>query len=178
MCGFPGLCQFVGRQLPSPSLGSASANFAARWPALPILRTLRRSAGAPPPGAQPARRGHGRKSYDAFKEECTRELIPVATSAQSRHVEPTGKAKSVRVMTFETPEGGYVAQLLNSLNENADVNLEWKGKRLHRTLPACSISSAAWGSLLPFDKCHGVTFLLLSASRELHRWAYLASIPR
>ena len=33
-------------------------------------------------------------------------------------VETTGKTKGVRVMTFQTPESGYVAQVLNSLNEN------------------------------------------------------------
>lgn len=51
-------------------------------------------------------------------------------------VETRWKAKGVHVMTFGTPEGGHVAQLLNSLDENADVNLESKGKTLHLTLPA------------------------------------------
>jgi glucosylceramidase len=59
-------------------------------------------------------------------------------------VDTTGKAKGVRVMTFKTPEGGYVAQLMNSLAENADVNLESKGKTLHLTLPARSIITATW----------------------------------
>ncbi|MGB7436507.1 MAG: glycoside hydrolase family 30 beta sandwich domain-containing protein [Candidatus Acidiferrum sp.] len=59
-------------------------------------------------------------------------------------VETTGKAKGLRAMTFETPGGGYVAQLLNSRNENADVNLESKGKTLHLMLPARSITTAAW----------------------------------
>src|SRR6266850_4270669 len=58
--------------------------------------------------------------------------------------ETTGKAKGVRVMTFQTPDGGYVAQLLNSLKENTDVNLESMGKTLHLTLPARSITTAAW----------------------------------
>jgi glucosylceramidase len=59
-------------------------------------------------------------------------------------VETTGTAKDVRVMTFATPEGGYVAQLLNSRNESADVNLEARGKTLHVTLPAGSITTATW----------------------------------
>jgi O-glycosyl hydrolase len=59
-------------------------------------------------------------------------------------VETTGKAKGVRVMTFQTDEGGHVAQVLNSLKENADVNLESNGKILHLTLPARSITTAAW----------------------------------
>jgi len=58
--------------------------------------------------------------------------------------ETTGKAKGVRVMTFQTPEGGHVAQLLNSLKENTDVNLESMGKTLHLTLPARSITTATW----------------------------------
>jgi len=50
----------------------------------------------------------------------------------------------VRVMTFQTPEGGYVAEVLNSLNESTDVNLESKAKTLHLTLPARSITTATW----------------------------------
>ena len=59
-------------------------------------------------------------------------------------VETTGKAKGVRVMTFRTDEGGHVAQVLNSLKESTEVNLESKGKMLHLTLPARSITTAAW----------------------------------
>jgi len=59
-------------------------------------------------------------------------------------VETTGQAKGLRVMTFQTPEGGHVAQLLNSKQENTDVNLESRGKTLRLTLPALSITTAAW----------------------------------
>jgi glucosylceramidase len=59
-------------------------------------------------------------------------------------VETTGNAKGVRVMTFQTPESAYVAQLLNSRTENADVNLEAKRKTLRLTLPARSITTATW----------------------------------
>jgi len=59
-------------------------------------------------------------------------------------VETTGKAKGVRVMTFRTLEGGHVAQILNSLKKDTAVNLESKGKTLHLTLPARSITTAAW----------------------------------
>ena len=59
-------------------------------------------------------------------------------------VETTGKTKGVRVITFQAPEGGYVAEVLNSLNESTDVNLESKGKTLHLTLPARSITTATW----------------------------------
>ncbi|PYU00614.1 MAG: hypothetical protein DMG34_19235, partial [Acidobacteria bacterium] len=43
-----------------------------------------------------------------------------------------------------TPDGGYVAQLLNSRNENTDVHLRSKGKTLHLILPARSITTANW----------------------------------
>ena len=59
-------------------------------------------------------------------------------------VQTTGKADGVRVMAFQTPEGGYVAQLLNSRNEKADVSLEAKGKTLYLTLPATSITTVSW----------------------------------
>jgi glucosylceramidase len=59
-------------------------------------------------------------------------------------LETTGKAKDVRVMAFQTAEGGYVAELLNSRTENADVNVEFKGRVLHVTLPARSITTARW----------------------------------
>jgi len=47
-------------------------------------------------------------------------------------------------MAFQTPEGGYVTQLLNSLNQDEEVNLVSKGRTLHVTLPARSITTAAW----------------------------------
>lgn len=59
-------------------------------------------------------------------------------------LETKGTAKDIRVMTFQTPEGGYVAQLLNSRNENADVDLAAKGKILHLSLPGRSITTATW----------------------------------
>jgi len=59
-------------------------------------------------------------------------------------VETTGHAKGVRVMTFQTPDGGYVVQLLNSRNENTNVHLRSKGKTLHLILPARSITTANW----------------------------------
>src|SRR5271165_6080716 len=59
-------------------------------------------------------------------------------------IQTNGKVKGVRAMTFQTPEGGYVAQLLNSLTENTEVNLESKGKTLHLNLPARSITTVTW----------------------------------
>lgn len=59
-------------------------------------------------------------------------------------IKTTGTADGVRVMAFQTPEGGYIAQVLNSAAENKEVNLEFKGKTLHLKLPATSISTAIW----------------------------------
>jgi glucosylceramidase len=59
-------------------------------------------------------------------------------------LQTTGTAKGIRVMAFQTPEGGYVTQLLNSLNQDEEVNLVSKGRTLHVTLPARSITTATW----------------------------------
>ena len=55
-----------------------------------------------------------------------------------------GSAKGVRVMAFQTPEGDFVAQLLNSLDQETAVNVASKGRTLHLTLPAKSITTATW----------------------------------
>jgi glucosylceramidase len=59
-------------------------------------------------------------------------------------VQTTGKSQRVRVMTFQTPDGGLVAQLLNSGNSDSAVNLISRGRTLHLTLPARSITTATW----------------------------------
>jgi len=59
-------------------------------------------------------------------------------------VQTTGKAKGVRVMSFQTAEGGMVGQILNSNPESVEVNLVHRGHTLHLTAPARSISSALW----------------------------------
>ena len=55
-----------------------------------------------------------------------------------------GNSKGVRVMAFQSPEGGYVAQFLNSLDQETVVNLVSKGRFLHLTLSARSITTATW----------------------------------
>jgi glucosylceramidase len=55
-----------------------------------------------------------------------------------------GKANGVRVMAFQTPEGGFVVQLLNSLEQESPVNLVSKERTLHLELPARSISTLTW----------------------------------
>lgn len=59
-------------------------------------------------------------------------------------IETTGKTDGVRVMTFQTPEGGYLGQILNSAAERKDINLEFKGKTLRLNVPARSITTATW----------------------------------
>ncbi|MBA2679076.1 MAG: hypothetical protein H0U76_11860 [Ktedonobacteraceae bacterium] len=62
----------------------------------------------------------------------------------SVRLQTKGSAKGVRVITFQTPEGGLVAQLLNSLEQDTAVNVASKGRILHITLPAKSITTALW----------------------------------
>jgi glucosylceramidase len=59
-------------------------------------------------------------------------------------VETTGKAAGVRVMCFQTPEGGIVAQVLNSNTKDTSVNLVHKGRALQITVLARSISTVLW----------------------------------
>ena len=62
----------------------------------------------------------------------------------SMRIETTGKAAGVRVMAFETPEGGIVAEVLNSNASGAAVSLIHKGHRLDISPPARSISTVMW----------------------------------
>jgi glucosylceramidase len=59
-------------------------------------------------------------------------------------LQTNGNTKGVRVMAFQTPEGGFVVQLLNSLEQESAVNLASKGRTLHVELPARSISTITW----------------------------------
>jgi len=59
-------------------------------------------------------------------------------------VQATGKSKGVRAMAFITPEGSFVVQLLNSLNQESAVNLLSKGRTLHLALAAKSITTVTW----------------------------------
>ncbi len=59
-------------------------------------------------------------------------------------VQTIGKANGVRVLSFLTPQGGIVAQVLNSNSADSEVNLRHHGKTLHLMTPARSISTAIW----------------------------------
>ena len=59
-------------------------------------------------------------------------------------VQTKGNVKGVRVMAFQTPEGGFALQALNSLEQESQVNLVSKGRTVQLALPARSISTVTW----------------------------------
>jgi len=59
-------------------------------------------------------------------------------------VQTTGRAQGLRVMSFLTPDGGIVAQVLNSNRTDSPVSLLHRGHTLQMTAPALSISTVLW----------------------------------
>jgi glucosylceramidase len=59
-------------------------------------------------------------------------------------IEAKGGAQKIRCLAFKTPEGGCVAELLNSRSESAEVQLNWHGQAVRVSLPALSISTCLW----------------------------------
>lgn len=59
-------------------------------------------------------------------------------------VQTTGKMKGVRVMAFQTPQGGVVAQILNSNSRDEDVNLKYRMHAVVLHVPGRSITTAEW----------------------------------
>jgi glucosylceramidase len=59
-------------------------------------------------------------------------------------VETKGKLKNVRCMAFKTPQGGMVAELMNSRKADAAVSLQVGDRSLSATLPALSITTLQW----------------------------------
>jgi glucosylceramidase len=59
-------------------------------------------------------------------------------------VQTTGRAEGVRVMAFQAPEGGFVAEILNSVDHETAVNLVFKGQTLNLALQARSITTVTW----------------------------------
>jgi glucosylceramidase len=64
-------------------------------------------------------------------------------------VATTGTADKVRCVAFTNPEGGMVAQLLNSRPKPADCAVQWRDKTFRVTLPATSITTCLWKSGTP-----------------------------
>jgi glucosylceramidase len=59
-------------------------------------------------------------------------------------IQTTGKASGVRVMSFLAPDGGIVAQVLNSNMSDSSVNLVHKGRLLKINAPGRSIATVMW----------------------------------
>lgn len=59
-------------------------------------------------------------------------------------VQTTGAGKGIRVITFQTKEGGFVVQALNSANADSEADVVWHGRSLHLKLPALSITTLMW----------------------------------
>ena len=59
-------------------------------------------------------------------------------------VQTAGNARGLRVMSFLAPDGGLVAQVLNSNRSDSPLNLVHKGRTLQVTVPALSISTVLW----------------------------------
>jgi glucosylceramidase len=59
-------------------------------------------------------------------------------------LQTTGETTGVRVMAFQSPDGGYVAELLNSRDQESAVNLDFKGRSLQVALPVRSITTVTW----------------------------------
>ena len=60
------------------------------------------------------------------------------------NIETSGKAAGVRVMSFLSPDGRIVCQLMNSKKEDMEISLIWRGRTVQMKLPAVSITTAIW----------------------------------
>jgi glucosylceramidase len=56
----------------------------------------------------------------------------------------TGQAKGARCLAFKSPEGGLIAELINSRDASSEVNLDFGPQTLHVELPAYSITTCLW----------------------------------
>ena len=73
----------------------------------------------------------------------------------------------VRVMAGQTPEGGFVRQLLDSLTFDQEVNLSSQERTFHLALLARSIPTAGWlASMIRFSLLESLH--LHSPSLSLH----------
>ena len=59
-------------------------------------------------------------------------------------IETDGNYSGVRAISFKTPEGKIVSELMNSRNEDVDVALVANGHTLPLKLPGISITTAIW----------------------------------
>ena len=59
-------------------------------------------------------------------------------------IETTGSYPGVRVISFKTPEGKVVSELMNSRKEDVEVAIAANGRTLPLKLPGVSITTAIW----------------------------------
>jgi glucosylceramidase len=59
-------------------------------------------------------------------------------------IRTSGEVKGVRCVAFKTPEGGFVAELINSSKTDTEAGLESGGRGLNLKLPALSITTLQW----------------------------------
>jgi glucosylceramidase len=59
-------------------------------------------------------------------------------------VATSGRQPGVRCITFKTPEKGFVAELLNSRQEAAEVSVQWRNRSFRASLPPVSITTCLW----------------------------------
>jgi glucosylceramidase len=59
-------------------------------------------------------------------------------------IDTKGAVSGVRCVAFRRPEGGLVAQLVNSRKVETTVRLESGGRVLRVSLPAISITTCLW----------------------------------
>jgi glucosylceramidase len=59
-------------------------------------------------------------------------------------IQTVGDHPGVRVMSFKTPDGKIVAELMNSRKQDMDVAIVANGRTLPLKLPAISITTAIW----------------------------------
>jgi glucosylceramidase len=61
-------------------------------------------------------------------------------------IQTVGAGRGVRVMSFKSPDGQIVSELMNSNKTAASVDLAFHGNVLHLGLPAVSITTAMWSA--------------------------------
>ena len=59
-------------------------------------------------------------------------------------IQTIGKAPGVRVMSFASPDGQIVTEIMNSNKTGSEIDLVFHAKSVHLGLPALSITTASW----------------------------------
>ncbi|MGB8479580.1 MAG: glycoside hydrolase family 30 beta sandwich domain-containing protein [Acidobacteriaceae bacterium] len=59
-------------------------------------------------------------------------------------IQTVGSSPGVRIISFASPDGGIVTEIMNSNKSAVDINLAFHTNTLHLHLPAISITTALW----------------------------------